>query len=87
MSSPTKLSEQIATEIGQGVQKLHHVEPPQEKVVLPSPEDIAKEKSEQALNNSIETFNAKNLKAVETEEKIVLPTKEDIEAEKKMADS
>lgn len=54
MSSPSKLSEQIATEIGQGVQKLHHVEPPKEKVVLPSPEDIAKEKTEQALNNSIE---------------------------------
>ena len=53
MSSP-KLSEQIATEIGQGVQKLHHVDPPQEKVVLPSSEDIAKEKNEQALNNSIE---------------------------------
>jgi len=78
-----RLSEVLTAEISATVQGgLKHVEPPAEKVVLPSSEDIAKERNEQAIKASIENFDSSALKSVETEEKVVLPSKEDIEAEK-----
>jgi len=54
----------------------------EEKTVLPSKEDIEKEKGQQALFQGIEGFNSANLKKTETQEKNPLPTKEVIEQEK-----
>jgi len=53
----------------------------EEKVVLPSKEEIESEKSQQRLRKSIESFDEKTLKATETLEKQVLPTADDIKAE------
>ena len=78
-----KLNEQIASEIEAGVQGLKHVPPPEEKVVLPSPQDILQEKTEQQLAADIVNFDSSALKPTETEEKVVLPSKEDIQEEKK----
>lgn len=78
-----KLNEQITSEIEAGVQALKHVPAPQEKVVLPSPQDILQEKTEQQLVSDIVNFDSSALKQVETEEKVVLPSKEDIQEEKK----
>ncbi|CAG2181523.1 unnamed protein product [Oppiella nova] len=55
----------------------------EEKVVLPSAEEIASEKSQQRLIASIEGFDGNALKATETLEKNVLPTAEDIATERK----
>lgn len=54
----------------------------EEKTILPSKEDIEKEKGQQALFQGIEGFNQSNLKKTETQEKNPLPTKEIIEQEK-----
>jgi len=55
----------------------------QEKIVLPSAEDIENEKGHQRLVDGIEGFNPKNPKPTETLEKNPLPTKEVIDQEKK----
>lgn len=54
----------------------------QEKIVLPSKEDVATEKTHQGLIQGVEGFDQAQLKHAETQEKNVLPTKENIEAEK-----
>jgi len=79
-----RLSEVLTAEISATVNQggLKHVEPPAEKVILPSSEDIAKERTEQAIKAGIENFDSSALKSVSTEEKVILPSKEDIEAEK-----
>ena len=55
----------------------------QEKVVLPSKEDIEAEKGHNEMVDSIQKFDSKSLKHTETQEKNVLPTAEVIEQEKK----
>ncbi|KAG5891950.1 hypothetical protein JTB14_002224 [Gonioctena quinquepunctata] len=54
----------------------------QEKVVLPSAEDVAAEKSEKALIEGIERYDTSKLKPTLTQEKNTLPDKEVIEQEK-----
>merc|ERR1711915_953135 len=54
----------------------------QEKVNLPSKEDVEGEKKEQDLRKSVEGFDASKLKNCETVVKNPLPTKEIIEQEK-----
>jgi len=78
-----KLNQEMANEITSGVQSLKHVPLPQEKIVLPSKQDIQKEKTEKALVEDIQGFDSKALKAVETEEKSCLPTQDDIREEKR----
>jgi len=53
-----------------------------EKVVLPSAEDVAAEKTQEAIKKGIEDFDQNNLKHTKTQEKIVLPDAEVIESEK-----
>jgi len=54
----------------------------QEKVVLPTKEDVAREKTHQGLIQGVESFDQAQLKHADTQEKNPLPTKENIEAEK-----
>lgn len=56
MSSPSKLSEQLAAEISQvvGDGKLNHIEKVVEKQVLPSASDIENEKQLQKFNEELE---------------------------------
>ncbi|KAK7496474.1 hypothetical protein BaRGS_00012396 [Batillaria attramentaria] len=73
-------------EMREGVQKfdrssLKHVEP-QEKTVLPSPDEIVHEKTEVELRERIGSFSKETLKHTETQEKNVLPTEEEIKHEK-----
>ena len=81
------LSDQIQSEIEEGVAHLKHVPPPEEKVVLPSADDIEAEKTEQALHASIEGFDSSALRHVTSAEKVVLPSAADIEAEKRLSSS
>ncbi|XP_052754810.1 thymosin beta isoform X5 [Galleria mellonella] len=53
-----------------------------EKIVLPSAEDVATEKNQKSLFDGIEKFDASRLKHTETQEKNPLPDKDAIEAEK-----
>jgi len=53
-----------------------------EKVVLPTAEDVAAEKTQVALLKGVEDFDQNNLKHTKTQEKIVLPDAEVIESEK-----
>jgi hypothetical protein len=48
----------------------------QEKIVLPSKEDIETEKKHLDLVTGLETFDKNKLKPTKTEEKIVLPDRE-----------
>jgi ribosomal protein L14E/L6E/L27E len=63
--------------------ELKHVEATQEKIVLPSKEDIESEKQHINLVTSLESFDKKQLKPTVTQEKIVLPDVDGIETEKK----
>ncbi|CAG9769627.1 unnamed protein product [Ceutorhynchus assimilis] len=54
----------------------------QEKIVLPSAEDVAQEKTHNALIAGVENFNSSLLKRTDTKEKIVLPNAQDVAAEK-----
>ncbi|XP_048516765.1 thymosin beta isoform X11 [Dendroctonus ponderosae] len=54
----------------------------QEKIVLPSAEDLAAEKTEKALIEGIAKFDPAKLKHTETQEKNPLPDKDVIEQEK-----
>jgi len=54
----------------------------QEKSILPTAEDVAAEKTQQAILKGVEGFDTNNLKHTETQEKVVLPDKEVIESEK-----
>jgi len=54
----------------------------QEKIVLPTAEDVAAEKTQQAFLEGVVGFNQNNLKPTTTAEKIVLPDKDVIESEK-----
>ena len=54
----------------------------QEKIVLPTAEDVATEKTQQTLIAGIEKFDTSKLKHAETQEKIVLPDKTAIEEER-----
>lgn len=53
-----------------------------EKIVLPSAEDVATEKTQKSLFDGIEKFDSTQLKHTETQEKNQLPDKDAIEAEK-----
>ncbi|CAH1954551.1 unnamed protein product [Acanthoscelides obtectus] len=46
----------------------------QEKIVLPSAEDVAQERTHIALMDGVEKFQTSTLKRTDTREKIVLPT-------------
>jgi len=84
--SPTKeelpkLANPLKTELI-GEHHLKHADT-QEKVVLPSAEEIESEKSQQKLFKSIEEFEkTERLSKTETNEKNVLPTLDQIQAEK-----
>jgi len=54
----------------------------QEKVVLPTAEDVAAEKTQQALLQGVEGFDTNKLKPTDTQEKVVLPSQQDVAAEK-----
>lgn len=60
---------------------LKHVET-EEKIVLPSAEQINKEKTQQQLLKNIESFPKQQLKPAQTEEKNTLPSVTQIEQEK-----
>jgi hypothetical protein len=87
MSSPTKeelpkIADQLKSEL-ESEHKLKHADT-QEKLVLPSKEEINAEKGQKELLKSIETFDKnENLNPTEVHEKNPLPTKEVIEQEKK----
>ncbi|CAH2046724.1 unnamed protein product, partial [Iphiclides podalirius] len=53
-----------------------------EKIVLPSAEDIAQEKQHTALLQDVEKFQPSNLRKTDTVEKVVLPNALDVAAEK-----
>jgi len=53
-----------------------------EKLVLPTAEDVAAEKTQQAFLDGVVGFNQNNLKQTTTAEKIILPDKFVIESEK-----
>ena len=55
---------------------LKHVDPPAEKIVLPTAEDIESEKQHITFVNGVETFDKSNLKPTTTKEKFVLPDQE-----------
>jgi len=55
---------------------LKHVEPPEEKIVLPTAQDIESEKQHITFVNGVESFDKKQLKPTVTQEKFVLPDKE-----------
>uniref|UniRef100_A0A0K8RJY2 Putative ciboulot n=1 Tax=Ixodes ricinus TaxID=34613 RepID=A0A0K8RJY2_IXORI len=82
MSSPSKENlPKVADEIQQELfsfkaSNLKHAET-QEKVTLPSKEDIESEKEHKQMIEGIETFDPSKLKHAETLEKNPLPTKED----------
>ncbi|CAG2101802.1 unnamed protein product [Medioppia subpectinata] len=84
MSSPKDLPKPLTNPLAAELTAEHQLKKTQteEKVVLPSAEEIASEKSQQRLFQSIEAFDEKCLKKQETVEKQVLPTAEDIKAEK-----
>nr|XP_014099388.2 thymosin beta [Bactrocera oleae]XP_014099389.2 thymosin beta [Bactrocera oleae]XP_036232581.1 thymosin beta [Bactrocera oleae] len=54
-----------------------------EKIVLPTAEDVAAEKTQQSLISGIATFDPSNLKPTETNEKNPLPDKEASNKKKK----
>ncbi|XP_017786096.1 PREDICTED: uncharacterized protein LOC108569163 isoform X2 [Nicrophorus vespilloides] len=54
----------------------------QEKIILPSAEDVASEKNEKALITGIENFEKSKLKHTETQEKNPLPDKDVVQQEK-----
>lgn len=88
-SAPAPLAElpKLPTELNSDVQQyslpqLHHVEV-QEKIVLPTKEDMEAEKAHEQFKEAVEKFDkGKVLRQVSTEEKQVLPTQEDIAHEK-----
>jgi hypothetical protein len=86
MSSPTKeelpkIADKLKSEL-ESEHKLKHTDT-QEKLVLPSKEEINAEKGQKELLKSIETFDKnENLNPTEVHEKNPLPTKEVIEQEK-----
>jgi len=75
-----KISNPLAKELLES-HHLRHTET-EEKVVLPTPEQIAREKTEQSLLSEITESVA--LKKTETNEKNVLPTAEEILLEKSL---
>jgi len=86
MSSPSKEElPKIAVDLKSEIEKEHELKPAEteEKVVLPSKEEIQQERTHQELVKGIESFNPDaSLKHAETQEKNPLPTKEIIEQEK-----
>lgn len=83
MSSPKDLPK-IEANLKSELESAHNLKPTdtREKVLLPSSEQIQREKDEKNLLSSIESFENKNLKKTEVIEKNPLPTKEIIEQEK-----
>ncbi|XP_064481410.1 thymosin beta-like isoform X2 [Ornithodoros turicata] len=87
MSNPSKESlPKVANEIQQELTNfkqvtLKHTET-QEKVVLPSKEDVQQEKIHNTLLHGVEHFEKQNLNHAETQEKVCLPNQQDIESEK-----
>ncbi|KAF0311058.1 Thymosin beta [Amphibalanus amphitrite] len=61
--------------------KLKHTET-QEKVVLPTKEDVEQEKQHNALLEGVEKFDAERLKKTETQEKNRLPSPDDVQQER-----
>lgn len=88
MSSPTKdelprIADSLASEIA-AEHKLKHADT-QEKIILPSAEDVQQEKGHQEFLKGIESFDDTKLKHAETQEKNPLPTQEEIAKEKATA--
>ncbi|KAG0424881.1 hypothetical protein HPB47_027915 [Ixodes persulcatus] len=87
MSSPSKENlPKVADEIQQELfsfkaSNLKHAET-QEKVTLPSKEDVQQEKMHNSLLEGVEQFEKTSMKHVQTQENVCLPKKEDIESEK-----
>ncbi|XP_017786097.1 PREDICTED: uncharacterized protein LOC108569163 isoform X3 [Nicrophorus vespilloides] len=54
----------------------------QEKIILPSAEDVELEKTHNALIAGVENFQQSTLKRTDTKEKIVLPNAQDVASEK-----
>ena len=59
-----------------GTSTLKHVEPPAEKIVLPTAEDIESEKQHITFVNGVESFDKNKLKPTVTKEKFILPDQE-----------
>ncbi|XP_066138078.1 thymosin beta isoform X5 [Euwallacea fornicatus] len=77
-----KVAGDLKTELeGFSSSKLKNAET-QEKIILPSAEDVAQEKTHNALIAGVENFNCSLLKRTDTKEKIVLPNAQVIEQEK-----
>lgn len=75
-----KLDGDIKAEL-EADRSLKHVET-EEKIVLPSAEQIDQEKTQQKLLKNIESFPKQQLKPAQTEEKNTLPSVTQIEQEK-----
>ncbi|XP_075736695.1 thymosin beta cib isoform X3 [Rhipicephalus microplus] len=77
-----RVADEIQQELASfNASSLKHTET-QEKVLLPSKEDIESEKEHKQMIEGIETFDPSKLKHAETSVKNPLPTKEVIEQEK-----
>lgn len=76
-----KLDDTIKAEMEAVGSSLKHVET-EEKIVLPSAEQIDQEKTQQQLLKNIESFPKQQLKPAQTEEKNTLPSVTQIEQEK-----
>ena len=63
---------------------LKHVEPPEEKIVLPTAEDINIEKQHITFVNNVEQFDKNKLKPTVTKEKFILPDQEGFFLEKNL---
>ena len=85
MSSPTKaeLPKPLTGDLASELTREHQLRPTEttEKVVLPTKEDVDKERQEKSLLSEI--ASGIKLKETETQEKVVLPTAAEILAEKR----
>ncbi|KAH9373485.1 hypothetical protein HPB48_009530 [Haemaphysalis longicornis] len=77
-----KVADEIQQELASfNASSLKHTET-QEKVTLPSKEDVQQEKIHNSLLEGVEQFEKTSMKHAHTQEKVCLPKKEDIESEK-----
>ncbi|XP_075736693.1 thymosin beta cib isoform X2 [Rhipicephalus microplus] len=77
-----RVADEIQQELASfNASSLKHTET-QEKVLLPSKEDVQQEKIHNSLLEGVEQFEKTSMKHAHTQEKVCLPKKEDIESEK-----
>uniref|UniRef100_T1JCD5 Thymosin beta n=1 Tax=Strigamia maritima TaxID=126957 RepID=T1JCD5_STRMM len=90
MSCPTKELPKVPVDMKNeltnfDVKKMKHTEV-QEKINLPSMQDVAQEKAQTAVIKGVEEFSKESLKHSETREENILPDKDVIKQEKEIND-